>query len=186
MYKTPSSLITVGGGELSFKAAHKEFIFPCATGKSGFTVDKREGDGCTPLGIFPLRECWYRHDKLAAPKTLLPLQLINEEDGWCDEPSSPHYNRPVKLPYSLSHERLWREDDVYDIVVPLGYNDDPVIPGKGSAIFMHLARLADTPSEPDNSVHYEPTEGCIALARADMLELLAHCGPDTLIEITKE
>jgi L,D-peptidoglycan transpeptidase YkuD (ErfK/YbiS/YcfS/YnhG family) len=160
--------ILVIGNLLSFKG-HR---FRCAVGKGGFAVNKQEGDGATPLGIYALRECWYRADKIAAPKTSLPLRITNEEDGWCDAPSSPHYNQPVILPYSLSHERMWRDDGVYDIVVPLGYNDDPVVPGKGSAIFMHLAQ--------DN---YDPTEGCVALAKADMVTLLAFCGPDTVMEI---
>jgi L,D-peptidoglycan transpeptidase YkuD (ErfK/YbiS/YcfS/YnhG family) len=165
-----SNHIIVTGNQLIFNG----LIFPCSIGKGGFSSSKKEGDGCTPIGTFALRECWWRQDKLAAaPKTGLTLRQTHEEDGWCDEPSSPHYNQPVKLPYSFSHERMWRDDDVYDIVVPMGYNDDPVIAGKGSAIFMHLARP-----------NYEPTEGCVALAKADMLQLLALCGNDTLIKIT--
>jgi L,D-peptidoglycan transpeptidase YkuD (ErfK/YbiS/YcfS/YnhG family) len=166
-----SPTIIVRGNQLTYKG----LIFPCAIGKGGVSQHKKEGDGCTPVGIYALRECWWRQDKLHhAPKTGLRLRVTNEEDGWCDEPSSPHYNQPVKLPYSLSHEKMWRDDDVYDIVVPLGYNDDPVIPGKGSAIFMHLARPG-----------YEPTEGCVALAKDHMLELLALCTPDSRIEIVQ-
>ena len=127
--------------------------FRCAIGKSGFSDHKKEGDYyCTPLGIFALRECWYRADRLAAPKTGLPLRVIKEDDGWCDDPKSKAYNKPIKRPYKFSHEQLWREDHVYDLIVPLGYNDNPVIPGKGSAIFLHLAHE-----------DYRATEGCVAL-----------------------
>ncbi len=168
----PARLI-VSGDQLTYIAAGKEHVFRCAIGKAGVSSHKQEGDNCTPVGVFPLRQCWYRADKLdGAPKTNLPLRVIHEEDGWCDEPASPHYNQPVILPYSFSHERMWRSDDIYDIVVPLGYNDEPVIPGKGSAIFMHLARE-----------NYPGTEGCVALAKADMLTLLALCGSDTQVEI---
>ena len=146
--------------------------YRCAVGKGGLSSDKREGDGATPLGEFLLRECWYRADKTMPPETRLPLKIIHEDDGWCDDPAYPAYNRHVKLPFAASHERLWREDDVYDLIVPLGYNDAPVMPGKGSAIFMHVAK-------PD----YAPTEGCVALAKDDLLELLTQVSSDTAISI---
>lgn len=136
--------------------------YRCATGKGGMTQKGGEGDGATPLGTFPLREGWYRADRVILPATSLPFRQIQPDDGWCDDPAHPLYNLPVKLPFAASHEKMWREEHVYDIVIPLGYNDDPIVPGKGSAIFFHLAR-------PD----YSPTEGCIALALADMLEVLA-------------
>lgn len=142
----------------------------CALGRGGLRADKREGDGATPLGCFPLRRVLYRPDRLSAPKTGLPCEPMAPDDGWCDEPADPAYNRPVKLPYPASHERLWREDGVYDLVVVLGHNDDPPTPGAGSAIFLHLAR-------PD----YSPTEGCVALRREDLLDLLKDCGPDSLL-----
>ncbi len=171
--------IIVSNNQLSFNG----LVFRCAIGKSGISDNKQEGDGATPRGVFRLRECWYRADRIKSIKTGLPLRVTYEEDGWCDEPSSPHYNRPVKLPYSLSHEKMWREDHVYDIVVPLGYNDDPVIPGKGSAIFMHLARPALAAPERNNEINYEPTEGCVALAQPDLLALLALCDTNSCIEI---
>lgn len=143
-----------------------------AIGKKGFAADKREGDNCTPLGTFLLREVWYRADKIAKPETNLPLKIIAQDDGWCDAPGHPDYNKHVKLPFAASHEKLWREDDVYDVVVPLGYNDDPPVAGKGSAIFMHVARPA-----------YEGTEGCVALRLEELLELLVKIGPNDRIEI---
>lgn len=147
--------------------------YPIAIGKNGFTEDKREGDNCTPMGEYALRECWYRADKLAPPTTALPLHIIQADDGWCDAPDHPAYNTHVKLPFDASHEKLWREDDVYDVVVPLGYNDAPIVPGKGSAIFMHVARPG-----------YVGTEGCVALALPDLLAVLAHADSDTTIITT--
>lgn len=149
----------------------------CALGKGGPrpAADKREGDGSSPTGAWPLRRVLYRPDKGPKPKTGLSVEAIHREDGWCDDPRDPAYNRPVTLPYPASAERMWREDDLYDLVVVLGHNDDPVIPGAGSAIFLHLAR-------PD----YGPTEGCVALARADLEALLAAAAPGDMLEIVEQ
>lgn len=134
----------------------------CALGRSGVSAAKREGDGATPAGSFLMRRLLYRPDRVAAPPTRLGVSAIALDSGWCDAPADPAYNRPVKLPYAASTEALWRDDALYDLIVPLGYNDDPPKPGLGSAIFLHVAR-------PD----YGPTEGCVALARADLLAILA-------------
>jgi L,D-peptidoglycan transpeptidase YkuD (ErfK/YbiS/YcfS/YnhG family) len=134
----------------------------CAIGRGGIRADKREGDGATPAGTFPMRRLLYRADRLPAPATRLAAIPIAPRDGWCDDPAGADYNRPVRLPATTGAEPLWREDGVYDLIVPLGYNDDPVVPGAGSAIFLHVAR-------PD----YAPTAGCIALAQADLLRVLA-------------
>lgn len=143
-----------------------------AIGKNGFAAEKREGDNCTPLGAFLFRECWYRADKIAKPETNLPLRVIQPDDGWCDAPDHPAYNTHVKLPFAASHEKLWREDDVYDLIVPMGYNDNPPVAGLGSAIFMHVARPA-----------YEGTEGCVALRKDELLELLKIIEPEDRIDI---
>ncbi|MCR0981890.1 L,D-transpeptidase family protein [Roseomonas populi] len=134
----------------------------CATGRGGIRDDKSEGDGATPRATLPLRRVLYRADRGAAPRCAVPVEPIGPDDGWCDDPASPAYNRPVALPHEARHERLWREDHVYDIIGVLGWNDDPVVRGRGSAIFLHLAR-------PD----YDPTEGCIALAGPDLRAVLA-------------
>jgi len=136
----------------------------CALGKGGVVAarDKREGDGKSPLGIWPIRRVLFRPDKSGAPQTRLPTKALERDDGWCDAPGDPAYNRAVKLPHPASAEQMWREDDVYDLVCILAHNDDPPVSPLGSAIFMHLAR-------PD----FSPTEGCVALAREDMLELLS-------------
>ncbi len=134
----------------------------CALGRGGVRADKREGDGATPAGRFPLRRLLYRADRLDRPRTALPARPLDPLDAWCDDPADPAYNRPVRQPYAARFEPLWRADALYDILVVLGYNDDPVVAGAGSAIFLHLA-------QPD----YRPTEGCVALARDDLETLLA-------------
>jgi L,D-peptidoglycan transpeptidase YkuD (ErfK/YbiS/YcfS/YnhG family) len=140
--------------------------YRCALGRSGARVDKREGDGATPVGCFVFRRVLYRPDRLPAPRTHLPVASIAPDDGWCDDPADPLYNRPVRLPYAVSHERMWRDDEIYDLVVVIGHNDDPARPGLGSAVFLHLAR-AD----------YGPTEGCIALSLHDLLDVLRVIAP---------
>ena len=148
-----------------------------ALGKGGLkpAADKREGDGSSPIGSWPLRRVLWRPDKGSPPQTALPVEAIGPDDGWCDAPLDPAYNRPVVLPHETSAERMWRDDGLYDLVVVLGHNDDPVIPGAGSAIFLHVAR-------PD----YSPTEGCVALAAADLKALLAAARPGDVLEIKGE
>ena len=149
-------------------------IVRCALGRSGVKAarDKREGDGASPLGIWPIRRVLYRPDRSPPPKTALSVLEIKPADGWCDAPSDPAYNSPVRLPYPASAEHLWRDDHVYDIVVVLGHNDDPPRAGYGSAIFLHLAR--------DD---YSPTQGCVALARSDMAIFLDRAAPGDAVAI---
>jgi len=144
----------------------------CAIGRGGIGMKGGEGDGITPIGIFPIRRVLYRPDRVSPPQTKLPVSPIAEDDGWCDAPGDANYNKPVKLPYAASHERMWREDHLYDAVVILGFNDDPVIAAKGSAIFLHVAR-AD----------YGPTEGCVALSLPDLLAVLEMLSPGDTIRI---
>ena len=138
------------------------------------TEDKREGDNKTPLGSFPLRELWVRPDRVTLGKTIMQPRILREHDGWCDDVNHPRYNRHVVLPCDAHHERLWREDNRYNIIIPLGYNDTVPEAGKGSAIFFHIA-----------SEQYEGTEGCIAVSQHDMLKLLPHIGTHTMIHITQ-
>lgn len=147
----------------------------CAIGKAGAIAasDKREGDNKSPLGTWVMREVWYRPDVYPeGPRTALPVRATRPEDGWCDAPDDPNYNRPVVLPYPASAERMWRDDHVYDLVVILGHNDDPPVPGMGSAIFMHLARDG-----------YPGTEGCVALERPDIEAVLVAAKPGDAVEI---
>ena len=137
--------------------------FPCALGRAGLIADKREGDGGTPIGRFPFRCLLYRADRVPHIETRLPARHIEPSDGWCDDPASPDYNRLVRLPHPARHEELWRADHLYDLVVVIGHNDDPVVAGAGSAVFVHLAR--------DD---WGPTAGCIAFRQEDLLAILAH------------
>jgi L,D-peptidoglycan transpeptidase YkuD (ErfK/YbiS/YcfS/YnhG family) len=145
---------------------------PCALGRSGLTHAKREGDGATPVGRFRLLGAFFRADRLPRPRTLLPLRPIRPSDGWCDAPRHRLYNRPVRLPFAASHERMWRDDFLYDVVVDIAWNRGPIAKGRGSAIFLHLRR-------PD----FEPTAGCVAVAPHRIGRLLACLGPRTRIEI---
>lgn len=142
--------------------------WPCAIGRSGAVnaADKREGDGATPAGRWPVRAVLLRLDRVgmqAAPR--LPWRWIAPDDGWSDDPADPAYNRPVRHPCRFSAERLWREDGLYDIIVTLGYNDAPPVPGRGSAIFLHCWHDA------------RPTEGCVAIDRPVLLDLIARLSP---------
>lgn len=134
----------------------------CALGRGGIRADKQEGDGATPVGLLPLRRVLWRADRGPRPATALPAEPIAPGDGWCDDPGHADYNRAVRLPHPARHERLWREDSLYDVVAMLGWNDAPVVRGRGSAIFLHVAR-ADL----------APTEGCVALPEQDLRRLLA-------------
>ena len=156
------------GARLAWGAGKKR----AAIGPAGIAIKGGEGDGITPRGRFPVREIFYRADRIPAPRTSLPLRKIEKDDGWCDAPDDPNYNRLVKLPYPASAEHMWREDHLYDLVAVLGYNDDPVVPGKGSAIFLHLAK-------PD----YSPTHGCVALAYDDLLKAIEQLQPGDQVVI---
>jgi L,D-peptidoglycan transpeptidase YkuD (ErfK/YbiS/YcfS/YnhG family) len=149
-------------------------VLPCALGRSGIRMVKREGDGATPSGRYrPLRAFW-RDDRLGRPTTSLPISPIGRAGGWCDDPADRNYNRPVKLPYAASAESMRREDGLYDIVVDLAWNRGPIVKGKGSAVFLHVA--AD---------HYAPTAGCIALSRGDLRKLLARIDRRTVFEVKR-
>lgn len=140
-------------------------ILNAAIGRGGIKALKREGDGGTPSGRWPIRALLYRQDRGKRPFAPFPTRPICPFDGWCDDPASRNYNRPVRLPATASAEGMYRADHLYDLVLVLGYNDRPRIKGRGSAIFVHLARPG-----------YTPTEGCIALSRRDFLALLAEAG----------
>lgn len=136
--------------------------FRVALGRGGVRADKQEGDGATPAGLLPLRRVLYRADRGPIPRVAVPREPIGQTDGWCDDPGHPDYNRMVTLPHPARCEELWRRDALYDIIGVLGWNDAPVERGRGSAIFLHVARPG-----------YAPTEGCVALAAADLREALA-------------
>jgi len=166
-----NDIVVVPGGD-GWSAVFAGRRMRCAVGRGGIVRDKREGDGATPLGRWPLRRVLFRPDRLEPPETRLPVAPLSPADGWCDDPGDSAYNRPVRLPYPGRYERLWRDDGLYDVIVVLGHNDDPPLPGRGSAIFLHVAQ-AD----------YAPTEGCVALARDDLLSLLRDVATETALRI---
>ena len=145
---------------------------PCALGRGGIVRDKREGDGGTPAGTHRLVGVLYRPDRVGRPVTRLPVAPIHPDDGWCDDPADRRYNRPVGLPYHASHEQLWRDDNLYDIVVILDYNLARPIAGKGSAVFLHLAKAG-----------LSPTAGCVAVGPRTMRQLLSLSTAKTTIAI---
>jgi L,D-peptidoglycan transpeptidase YkuD (ErfK/YbiS/YcfS/YnhG family) len=147
-------------------------VLPCSLGRSGIRSDKHEGDGATPIGRFALRRLLYRADRLARPMTKLPITIITRDDGWCDEPKDPAYNQQIKLPYAASHEELWRDDHLYDLIVILGHNDAPVVPGMGSAIFLHVRSPEGT-----------ATSGCVAVSPDHLLSVLALVDTGSWIDI---
>ena len=136
-------------------------VFRVALGKRGVRADKTEGDGASPAGMLTLRRLLYRADRVKLFRCAVHREPIAPQDGWCDDPTHLDYNRQVRLPHPASHEELWRQDGLYDVVGVLGWNDAPVARRRGSAIFLHVAR-------PD----YGPTEGCVAMALADLRTVL--------------
>ena len=146
--------------------------FGCRLGKSGITTNKREGDGATPSGSFEILCGYFRNDRIRRPKTTLPMDEIDLNDGWCDEPAHPAYNRPVRLPFSASHEKMFRDDRLYNVCLVLDYNVSERMRGRGSAIFFHLT-----------SVKRGPTQGCVAVEPDLMLRLLEQIGPGSRMTV---
>lgn len=151
--------------------------YRCAIGRSGIASNKTEGDGISPVGEFDFIRILYRPDRSNAITTKIDTNPIRPSDGWCDDPGHADYNRPVTLPHDASCEILWRGDSLYDLVVVTSHNSAPIIPGAGSAVFVHISEGWDFP----------PTEGCIAFAREDLVQILSDwvVGKDRLV-ITKD
>ena len=149
--------------------------YGCVIGKNGMIAanKKIEGDGKTPIGRWRLKKVFFREDKVEKPLPELPVEPIQKNYGWCDDINCKDYNKLVILPHSGSYEDMWRDDSLYDIVVELAYNDSPIVKGQGSAIFMHIMR--------DNG---KATEGCIALKKESLLEILRKCSKNTHITIS--
>ena len=135
--------------------------FSCAIGRAGLTTNKIEGDHKTPVGEFKFKKIYYRKDKLGEMIFQIPFAIIAENDGWCDDPKSKLYNQHVQFPFDASAERLFRDDDLYDIICVLNYNTNPIVPGKGSAIFLHICKP-----------NFAGTEGCVAIEKKNILKLV--------------
>jgi L,D-peptidoglycan transpeptidase YkuD (ErfK/YbiS/YcfS/YnhG family) len=145
---------------------------PVALGRGGIRANKREGDGGTPKGTFRPRQLWWRADRHPRPRTFLPVRAIRPEDAWCEDPQSRHYNQPVRLEPGCGGDRLTRDDHLYDFIVEIDHNSSPRVAGRGSAVFLHLARE-----------NFAPTAGCVSMTKSAMLRLLARLGPETRIVI---
>jgi L,D-peptidoglycan transpeptidase YkuD (ErfK/YbiS/YcfS/YnhG family) len=145
---------------------------PVALGRGGIKANKREGDGATPRGRFRLRRLWWRADRAPRPRTLLPARRIKADDAWCEDPTDRCYNRPVRLESGAAGDRLWREDHLYDLIIELDHNTRPRVAGRGSAVFVHVARPG-----------LRPTAGCVALAAHVVRHVVARMGKRTEIEI---
>jgi L,D-peptidoglycan transpeptidase YkuD (ErfK/YbiS/YcfS/YnhG family) len=143
-----------------------------ALGRSGVRADKREGDGATPMGHYRLVRLWWRRDRMARPLTLLPARAIGPADAWCEDPADRRYNRAIKLARGEAGDRLHRIDALYDMVIEINHNARPRIAGRGSAVFIHVARAG-----------LAPTAGCIAMPAATLRRLLSRLGPRTQITI---
>jgi L,D-peptidoglycan transpeptidase YkuD (ErfK/YbiS/YcfS/YnhG family) len=165
-------IVTAKIGETRGLARLGERTFACALGRGGLVVHTREGDGGTPIGRFPFRRLLYRADRVARIETRLPARHIARDDGWCDDPASPDYNKPVRLPHPARHEEMGLESPLYDLVVVIGHNDDPVVPGAGSAVFLHVAR--------DD---WAPTAGCIAFRREDLFTILSAVSTSDAVDV---
>ncbi|MCB4767323.1 L,D-transpeptidase family protein [Ancylobacter sp. Lp-2] len=148
------------------------FAAPVALGRGGIRHDKREGDGATPAGTWHPLELRWRADHGRRPASGLPLRRTRPDDLWCDAPAHGRYNRPVRAPFGPSHEEMWRPDRLYDLVLVLDHNQRPRRAQRGSAVFVHLAREG-----------FEPTAGCIAFRRADLMRLLPRIGPRTALVV---
>ena len=146
--------------------------FPVALGRGGILANKREGDGGTPRGEFRLRRLWWRHDRSPRPVTQLPVRPIGPADAWCEDPRDRRYNRPFKMAAGQPGDRLRRTDHLYDFIIEIDHNASPRISGRGSAVFIHLARPG-----------LAPTAGCVAMPRPRLLRLLEKVGPGTRIVI---
>ena len=151
---------------------YKNLKFRCALGKAGVKKKMMEGDNITPKGIFKIIKIYYRSDKIKKIKTLIKKIKIKKNMGWCDDPKSLFYNKLIKLPSKYSHEKLHRNDNLYDLIVVLSYNTNPIIKNKGSAIFIHIAK---------NS--YKKTKGCIALKKEHLIEIISKIKKNTKIKI---
>jgi L,D-peptidoglycan transpeptidase YkuD (ErfK/YbiS/YcfS/YnhG family) len=151
---------------------YKDFRFRCALGKAGIGNKKKEGDNITPKGLYKIVKIYYRKDRIKKVSSKLKLIKITKNIGWCDDPNSEKYNQIINLPTKYSYEKLYRKDNVYDLILVLNYNMSPVIKKKGSAIFIHVAKK-----------NYQSTQGCIALKKNNLMKLISKINKNIKIKI---
>ena len=151
---------------------YKNFKFRCAFGKAGIGEKKREGDNITPTGTFKMVKIYYRSDRIKKISSKFRAIKIKKNMGWCDDPNSKNYNQLINLPSRYGHEKIFKKNNIYDIIVVLNYNMKPVIKNKGSAIFIHVAKK-----------NYQPTQGCVALKKNDLLKILSKVDNNIKIKI---
>jgi len=171
----PVSVVRIGAAAGSSRRGWliaRGHAIPVALGRGGILANKREGDGGTPRGIFRPRRLWWRADRHPRPRTFLTVHPIGAEDAWCEDPNDRHYNQPVRLGHDRGGDRLKRDDHLYDFIVEIDHNTAPRVAGRGSAVFLHLARA-----------NFAPTAGCVAMTKSAMLRLLENLGPETRIMI---
>ena len=149
-----------------------KYKIKCAIGKRGITDEKLEGDNKTPAGIYNFNSIFYRKDRITKIRTNLPKFIIKKNMGWCDDPNSKNYNKLIRYPFKYNAEKLYKKDNIYDIIITIDYNYNPIIKNKGSAIFIHIAKN-----------NYSPTRGCIAISKRDMKKLLANINKNSKILI---
>ena len=151
----------------------KHYKVKCAVGKRGIDLKKKEGDLITPKGTYKIKKILYRKDKLKNLKSKLKKIIINKKMGWCDDAKSEQYNKLIKLPFDYSHEKIWRNDSMYDIIIIIDFNMSPVRANKGSAIFIHVAKRGFT-----------PTKGCIAIKKKVLMQIVSEINKKTKVLIS--
>ena len=150
-----------------------KYKIKCALGKRGITSKKKEGDGKTPIGTYKLNSIFYRKDRISKIKTTLKKIVIKKNMGWCDDVTSKHYNKMIRFPFNQSAEKLWLENNIYDVIIVINYNLKPVIKNKGSAIFLHIAKR-----------NFLQTEGCIAITKKNIILLASKINNNTKIIVS--
>ena len=146
----------------------------CAIGKKGIGYKKKEGDLLTPAGQFKIKYILYRKDRVKI-STKLEKKIIKKNMGWCDDPKSNQYNKLIKLPFAYNHEKLFKKENIYDIILVLNYNMNPVKKNKGSAIFIHVAKN-----------NFRKTEGCVAIKKLNLIKLIKKINPSTKVKISPQ
>ena len=151
---------------------YKNLKFKCALGKSGVKKKTREGDNVTPKGIYKILKVFFRKDRIKKVKAPFKKIKITKKIGWCDDIKSKYYNKQISIPTSLKHEKLYRKDNIYDIICVINYNINPIVANRGSAIFLHITKG-----------NYKNTKGCVALKKNHLLKLLSSIKKNTKIRI---